>query len=520
VALFLLVLCGLATLGISVWLALQLRDREPSLRWLCAAIPVLSCLFAIELLGGILRAPTLIWNEIRLSRSLALLEGFHLYPGEHELGPIIGTLHPPISHYLFFPAAEIHDPTTSIVAGSLLACVVVFSALGFALVRSAPLVSGRWAIAALSFLFCGFLIIQSEGTFNTAFNIHTDAAALAFATIACAFVSSRNRMTTVASVWMSAAACVLAIASKQTIAPVALAVSLYIAITEGGKRFALFLLASAVTGGSLLAFLLSVLPARAFLFNTLILATHRPLKPGYTEILASAYRVDRLEALPALLPLLFLGICSWTGSRPRCEIRQFFAANRWIVYLMASAALVPVSLKAIMTVGSDVNHLGFVLYFLFVAAGLAIQQYFTDANPAARLSSRLFLTAGILVSVAPGMVLTVHASLRNLRENASQTAHTYNLRHPGVAYFPCNPMTSLLKDGKLYDLDIALYDREIAGYPLTPQQLQSGLPYSLTRVALPPGEHIQSKALQGLFAGFVRIADPELPGWIVYSRAP
>jgi hypothetical protein len=520
VALFLLVLCCLAGFGVSVRLFFQLRDREPSLRWLCAAIPVLSCLFAIEVLAGILRAPTLIWNEIRLSRSLALLHGFHLYPGEHEIGPIIGTLHPPISHYLFIPAAGIHDPTVSIVAGSLLACVVAFSALGFALVRSGPLVSGRWAIAALSFLFCGFLIIQSEGTFSAAFNIHTDAAALAFATIACAFVSSRDRMMTVASVWMSAAACALAIATKQTIAPVALAVSLYIATTEGGKRFALFLLAIAVTGGSLLAFLLAVLPSRAFLFNTLVLASHRPLKPGYTEVLARAYRMGRLEALPALLPLLFLGVCSWTGSRPNCEIRQFFAANRWIVYLMASAALVPVSLKAMVTVGSDVNHLGFVLYFLFVAAGLAIQQYFTDANPAARLSSRLFLTTGILVSVAPGMLLTVDASLRNLRENTSQIAHTYNLRHPGMAYFPDNPMTSLLKDGKLYDLDTALYDREIAGYPLTPQQLQAGLPDSLTLVALPPDAHIQSKALHGLVAGFVPIADPELPGWIVYRRAP
>lgn len=517
-ALFVLVFGGLATLGVGTWLAFHLRDREPSLHWLRMAMPVLWCLFAIEVLEGILREPTLIWNEIRLSRSLALLQGFHLYPDEHELGPVIGTLHPPISHYLFLPAAAIHDPTTSILAGSLLACVVVFSALGFALVRSAPAVSGRWAITAVSFLFCGFLIVESEGTFNTAFGIHTDAAALAFATIACTFVSSRNRMTTASSVWMSAAACALAIASKQTIAPVALAISLYVAITEGRKRFALFLLAIVVTGGSILAFLLFILPARAFLFNTLVLAAHRPLKPGYLEILAGVYRMGRLEALPALLPVLFLAISSWMAARPRREIRQFFATNRWMVFLMASAALVPVSMKAIVTVGADVNHLGFVLYFLFVAAGLAIQQYFTDANPAARLSSRLFLATGILVSLAPGMALTVHASLRNLRANASQTAHTYNLRHPGLAYFPCNPMTSLLKDGKLYHLDSALYDRELAGYPLTPKQLRSGLPHSFILVALPPGEQIHSEALQGLFAGFVRVTDPELPGWTVYRR--
>jgi hypothetical protein len=122
--------------------------------------------------------------------------------------------------------------------------------------------------------------------------------------------------------------------------------------------------------------------------------------------------------------------------------------------------------------------------------------------------------------VAPGMILTVPASLRNLRANTSQTAHNYNLHHPGVAYFPYNPMTSILTGGKLYDLDLALYDREIAGYPVTPQQFQSGLPHSLLLVALPPGQEIQSKALQGFVADFVRITDPELPGWNIYRRAP
>jgi len=518
VALFVLLLCGLAAVGWSAWLAFQLRDREQPLRWLCSIMPVLWCLFAIEVLAGILKAPTFIWNEIRLSRSLALFQGFHIYPGEHELGPIIGTLHPPISHFLFLLVVAIHDPTTSIVAGSLLAIIVVFSALGFALVRHAPPVSGRWAISAGSFLFCGFLIIESEGTYNAAFSIHTDAAALAFATIACTFASSRNRMTT-ASLWMSAAGCALAIASKQTIAPVVLAISLCIAITEGGTRFGQFLLASAVTGCSLLVFLLSVLPGRAFLFNTLILAAHRPLKHDYLQILAGAYRMGRLEALPALCPLLFLAIWSWMGARPGREIRPFFAANPWIVFLVASAVIVPVSMKSIVTVGADVNHLGFVLYFLFVAAALAIQQYSADANRVARLSSRIFLTTGILVSVAPGMILTVPASLRNLRANTSQTAHNYNLHHPGVAYFPYNPMTSILTGGKLYDLDLALYDREIAGYPVTPQQFQSGLPHSLLLVALPPGQEIQSKALQGFVADFVRITDPELPGWTIYRRA-
>lgn len=478
-------------------------------RWLYALLLVLSALFAIEVFGGILRSPKLIWNEIRLTRSIALLHGFPLYPGEHELGPVIGTLHPPLSHFLFLPAATIHDPTAAILAGSLTSFLLVFLALAFAFIRFAPPRTDRWVVTALCFLFCGFLIVDSEGAFNTAFFVHTDAAALAFATVACTLATGR---TTTASIWMSAAACMLAIASKQTVAPAALAIALYIAITEGTRRFALFVAACAITGCAILAVLLTILPARAFLFNTLALAAHRPLKPGYLSILAETYRMGRLEALPALLPILFLAIWSWTAPK------QFFAANRWMVFAIASVAMIPVSMKATVTVGSDVNHLGFVLYFLFVAAALAIQQYFNAANPAARLSARLFLATGILVSLAPGMILSVHSSLRDLRSNASQTAYSYNLRHPGIAYFPCNPMASLLAEGKLNHLDIALYDREVAGRPLTPEQIQSGLPRNLQLVALPPGEEIQSHSLQGFISNFARSTDPELPGWTVFRR--
>jgi hypothetical protein len=116
------------------------------------------------------------------------------------------------------------------------------------------------------------------------------------------------------------------------------------------------------------------------------------------------------------------------------------------------------------------------------------------------------------------MILALPASLRNLRANPSQTAYDFDTRHPGIAYFPCDPMTSLLRDGKLYHLDIALYDREVAGHPLTPEQIRSGLPPGFMLVALPPGELLQSQALQGVFAGFVPITDPELPAWNVFRR--
>ena len=62
----------------------------------------------------------------------------------------------------------------------------------------------------------------------------------------------------------------------------------------------------------------------------------------------------------------------------------------------------------------------------------------TDAHPALRLSSRLFL-----VHRNTGQPGAWHGSRQCLRAfaisgtNPSQTAYDYDMRHPGIAYFPC-----------------------------------------------------------------------------------
>ena len=172
------------------------------------------------------------------------------------------------------------------------------------------------------------------------------------------------------------------------------------------------------------------------------------------------------------------------------------------------------------TIGADINHLGVVLYFLFAAAGLAIQQHFLDReNPALQLSARVFVVAGVVVSLAPGLAFSVGAGLKNVRGNPLEAALAYNLKHPGRAYFPWNPAASLLGDQRLYHVDPALSDREAVGYALTREQLQSGLPKQFEIVAIPPGQRIYSKALSELTANYRSVLDPELPGWTVLAGA-
>ena len=186
--------------------------------------------------------------------------------------------------------------------------------LAFALVRSAPSIDRGSPHS--TFLFCGFLIVDSEGAFNTAFFIHADAAALAFATVACTFAGSHKRITAARHLALRPRRARWPSPANRPSRPWLSRLPYTLRLRRAETIRVVFVRARGVTGGVLLALLLSILPARAFIFNTLMLAAHRPLKPGYLEILVAAYRMGRLEALPALLPVLFLAMVL-DGGEPK-----------------------------------------------------------------------------------------------------------------------------------------------------------------------------------------------------------
>jgi hypothetical protein len=397
--------------------------------------------------------------------------------------------------------------------------LLVFMPLGWVLLRASEGARDRRFVATAAFLFCGFLTMHSPCTFHIACMIHTDAAAMAFATFACGVFCNPRKPITVPQVWLAGVACVLAVGSKQTMAPIALAIALFIGVTAGARLLAHFGAALLAGGTVLLAAVLALVPVHAFLFNTITLAAHRPFKAGYIELLVEAYREGKQDALPALFPILLLAGCQWSAAEHKPGLRDFFRANRWLAFAIAAAALIPTTVKAVVTAGADVNHVGLVLYFLFAAAGLAIEQRLAGPdNSFVRGIAWMCAAIGILVSIAPGTLISLPSRLRDVHFNAPETALQYELRYPGRAYFPVNPMASLLSSGRAYHVDFSVYDREIAGYPLTRRQFESGLPPGFKLVAMPPGEQPQSGALRSMLQRYERIADTELPGWTVYKR--
>ena len=414
-----------------------------------ASLAALGFLLIVQVALAIARQPPLIWNEIRWSRSLALARGQPIYPGKDDLGPIIGTLHTPVSHLLYMVLIGwISDPVQAILGGSFLSVTIVFGVLCWLFLRARSQEPGAWLAVSAGLLFCLFAMMQSPATYYAVTSIHTDACALGFATIACGLVFLRWNEHANVRIWLCAVCVVLSIGSKQTLLPLALAVGVFLFFADGPTAAVRYAIAIIVVAAAAIGVAVAIFPAAAFFFNVVTLASHRPYAPDAALRLAREFRAAKLDSLTAILPILFFLVHERLERHgAHMSLVQILTKCRWLVFVFAAASLVPGTIKASLTVGADINHIGAVLFFLFAAAGLALQQNLTVSDALRRRSAGLFVVVGLIVNVTPGAVLELPGALRRLGQSDSEVAYRYALLHPKQVYFPFNPIR-LYSDGR------------------------------------------------------------------------
>ncbi len=448
------------------------------------------------------------WNDARLARSVALWYGYGLYPGRDSNVPIIGTMHGPVPHLLYACLAFLKDPTWLLMAGCALSCVLYFGAVLWVHIRDGAKVAG-----AYGFFACAALLLASLGARAAGLTIHVDALALCLAVLAAGILVWDEAMGPRALA-ASAVLAMLSVASKQTMAPVAIALPCFVLLAGGKRAFARYVAVEVAASAAIFAAMLALFrPSRDLLFNTFTLAIQQPQMGSIVPRMMQGLYDMRSELAAAAAPLvLLIAVCSLAPG----TIREKIAKHRWLVFLWMAAFQLPIELRAWSTYGGEVNHLSVVTLFVALATTLGLVRLWKPDT--AGLAARALLI-GILMAHVP-LAFRIGRDLRRVGINATQVAFNYERRHPGRAYFPFNPLAALLADGKLTHFDHALFNREVAGFPISPEQFAAGFPLGCTLVAYPPGQQPHAAAIREVIEDQPAAREPGLKGWNVYRVKP
>lgn len=541
-----LVLASVLAAGLSLAAGTWLLRRAAAYSWpqrICAfLVPPLLLLCVAESVAKILTADRYLWNEVRLARTFGLYAGVPLYPGRDASGPILGTLHTPLSHIFYWPATLAGNPVAAVHTGVALSVLLLLGTLAYVQGKfraTGPDSSVLLPVFAVELFWLGVL---NTTILSCVFVIHADPVALACATVAggllCASPIGKQRLL------LSALFAVLTVASKQTFAPLPVALALFLLIAEGRRTFFRYCAWVAAWGVASAAAIIALFrPARDLIFNLITLPSHRPPQPimfklphVHDSFHLFCFRLYHLvghalhsgtegRALLTFVVLLYLWLWLLRGRHPTLapqDLRQIIARNRWTVFLFIAVALFPLLFKASITLGGDENHLAIVDFFLLLSLTTSFLQ-FTGTPQAVRGLQLPYLFVFALIALFS--FRSVHQFRRALAPATSLTgkAAAFSRTHPGVAYFPSNPLSSFYAEHRFYTFDHSVSDRDIAGFPLSPAQYAGGIPADVAWIALEPRQVMLGEVSQPLrnylACGWVVDNNGALPDFLVYRRA-
>lgn len=501
-----------------VVLQARLRKKEDiASRLALGLVPLLLLALGVILLSGILSVLAYDWQPNRLAAAFALVKGYQLYYGP-EAGPILNTLYGPVSALVYLPATLANTPTPAILAGSFINAMLFFLPLPWLFLRARRAgseMTATWAWAGG--LACAFAILNS--TFSI-FAIHADAPAQCFALLACIPLMYRREEERSVDFALASVFLALAAWSKQTAAPLALALPLYVWWADGWKTCRDFLRIYVPIGLALSALFLVAFGPREALFNMFTIPAKHPWDPpglkglvsGTAELIGAAW-----VYLFALAALLYFdrqssGAKDWGG-------RAWAKDRPWLVLLLGAVCLVPLGVVSRVKVGGLANS--FYSNYLLIAG--VVLAWTILAARAARPTS--WIAYALLLGVTTHGIVAQRelrglALLPNPRQNMHEAAYLLAKNFPRQLYFPWQVLSSLLADGELYHFAYGVFDRELGGYAPTDAHFRAHMPKNMQAIGYFAGypDHTSMRKYLPEFTRAAQIQD--VPGLVLLSRQP
>lgn len=507
-------------------LTASLQGRESK------SISILMSFVFLVLLGvladRILQTPFWSFNGTRLAPSFGLVHGYRLYYPPTD-GPVLSTMYGPVTAFVYLVATFASSPNSAVLIGSGITVLFCFVPMAWLHLRN-----GRWRWAThsiywLALAACGLMMLDTEALRYSCINPHADGIGLGLGAAACIFLYYGREKRHWLALPVSALLAVLSVWAKQTFLPLPFALGLYLLLADGWSMFLQYaswgaLWSMLAAGGFFLKF--GFWPVW---FNLVVVPggeVSRFLTQTFAVI--EAFRQLIREGFPFLIPLLAYATYALVWSRYEWhDFRSWLRKNDWAMLAIVGLALTPTSVMGRAKMAGDINSFSFALYFYCIACTMMLARVATDMEHV-ELASLRRLARSFLVAIAIAMTLAqgevafgIVNTIRSLPRSEQQVVFEYLKHHPNTAYFPMFPLSHLLAEGKLYHDKTGLFDREFAGYPLSPEHVRAYVPPGMEYIAF---GHEGPLSLKGrnmmvYFPEFrTETSLSELAGWTVYTN--
>jgi hypothetical protein len=519
-------------IGAGLWIFRRSRAESICNRIALALLPagfLIAATLLVERLASSLDGP---WPAARLAPLFALRYGYRFYYGPGD-GPILDTIYTPLSALLYFPVLVFSTPVPAVLAGSVMSCCYSFAPALYLIRRTiSPAGLVRAAPAFLAF----FLLACTLDPLNTSlFSLHADAPAMA---LSAAAIASLLFVEGEASLVASGVLVVMAVNTKQVVAPLMAVLCLYVLLTRGFRpmlRYACYLAASLAAFALLWAVWFGW---GEFTFNTFVAPGLHPWRlPDCPSCAPATLLGDKLKVLVKLVRVnarVFLEEMFWIPvgyallaalsyrAETRRSIRAWLGANPWTLWCAAGIVQISTGLLSRAKVGGFANAYCYSFYFLLLGlVSLAVSVGCApDLAPVARRGVKaagLMLLVVLMLARLPQYFGAAHA-VRSLRNNPVEASYLYILSHPAHVYFPWFVLSELMAEKRLYHFEYGIVDRELSGHPPTKEHWSQYIPQAVNQVAFWPTQDMQT--LDYLPEFRTRVSVPQLPGWIVWERTP
>lgn len=418
---------------------------------------VAGLLLAVWLWSRICRFPSVPWNDMRLAPSIALAQGWQVYPTA-STGTINTWMYGPLPLLYLWPASW--APTAG---GALLIAAWLNAALTLvplALVcfkwpaQNPPADSRTTRLAA--FLAC--LALWPELHYSVLFSDNL--------AVACGLLGNLLlvRARTPAQFWFAALATTAAMGCKQISLGIPLAQFVWLGLTVGRTAALRHLARCLVCGVGLGGALVGLFGWQGLWFTLVEIPAGLGLTPDIAQRLRA---VAPALAVHVGIPALVMLAARRTFTGP-----ALLPAATWLCTL-------PLGFAGLLSPGGWSNSIhSFVLWLPPVLAGLL------SAVPTGRARGLVCLATGLLAAGLTSARL-LHAPTLPMKPLTGdyQLAAQIAGRNPGAVWFPMHPLVTLYSDRRYYHDEDGFHVRRVSRKPIPPALAASQLPPAMHLIA-------------------------------------